>query len=126
MIEQDPDQELVAAALASTPPADVSGSFLVRVNARIDGERDAGWLALADFRTWTLRLAPAAAGMALIAALWSGAAVDSSAVTSSSSSSASAVTAAQPFTPSSADDWQQDASGNAMIEAALTGGSRAR
>ena len=60
------------------PPPEVSAYFLARVNARInaDGTR---WFALADFRAaWTLRLAPAAAAMALVAALWSGAAAESS------------------------------------------------
>ncbi len=129
MMEKDSDQELVAAALASAPPPRVSPSFLARVNARIDAERNAGWLALADFRTWTLRLVPAAAAMALVAALWSGAGSDSSVSTTastSSSSSSSSGTSAQTFTPSSAGDWQQDVSGNAMIEAALTGGQRVR
>jgi len=124
MIEQDPDQELVAAALAAAPPPEVSPSFLARVNARIDSERpgdDAGWLQLADFRTWTLRLVPAAAALALVAALWSG---SDSPATPTSSSPSPAV--AQTFTPASAGDWQQDVSGNAMIEAALTGGDRAR
>lgn len=121
MMERDPDQELVAATLASAPPPEVSPSFLARVNARIDSEREAGWLAMADFRTWTLRLVPAAAAMALIAALWSDGTVDSS-----PSSSSSAGAAAQTFTPASAGDWQQDVSGNAMIEAALTGGNRGR
>ena len=134
MIENDPDQDLVAAALSSAPPVDVSPSFLARVNARIDAEAtevEAGWLALADFRVWTLRLVPAAAAMALIAALWSGGAdsVASSAASPSSSSSSttsSSSTAAQTFTPSSAGDWQQDVSGNALLEAALTGGNRVR
>lgn len=125
MSDNDPEQELVAATLASAPPPDVSRSFLARVNARIDAEREAGWLGLADFRSWTLRLAPAAAAMALLAGLWSGGDADSSLSTASSFSSASAAPA-QTFTPSSADDWQEDVSGNAMIEAALTGGIRVR
>ena len=136
MIENDPDQDLVAAALSSAPVVEVPPSFLARVNARIDaeGEPDPGWLGLADFRTWTLRLVPAAAAMALIAALWSGGAADSagsagpspSSSSSSSSAASSSSTVAQTFSPSSAADWQQDVSGNAMLEAALPGGSRVR
>lgn len=134
MAKNDPDQDLVAAALSSTPPVEVSPSFLARVNARIDAETiegEAGWLALADFRAWTLRLVPAAAAMALIAALWSGGR-DSTASSASSPSSASpstissASTGSPTFTPSSAGDWQRDVSGNALLEAALTGGNHVR
>ena len=137
MTKSDPDQDLVAAALSSAPPVEVSPSFLARVNARIDAEaieEEAGWLAIADFRAWTLRLVPAAAAMALIAALWSGGG-DSTASSPSSPSSpsssspstiSSASTGSQTFTPSSAGDWQRDVSGNALLEAALTGGNRVR
>ena len=45
------------------PPPEVPADFLARVNARID--ETAGWFGLADFRLWTLRLAPAAAALAL-------------------------------------------------------------
>lgn len=137
MTKSDPDQDLVAAALSSAPAVEVPPSFLARVNARIDaeGEPDPGWLGLADFRTWTLRLVPVAAVMALIAALWSDGAADSAgsaasspspSSSSSSSAASSSSTVAQTFSPSSAADWQQDVSGNAMLEAALTGGSRVR
>ena len=128
MIENDRDQDFVASALASAPPAEVSPSFLARVNARIDAEPglNAGWIGLADFRTWTLRLVPAAAAMALIAALWPGGVADSSVPATSSPSSSSSNTTAQTFTPSSLGDWQEDVSGNAMIEAALTGANRVR
>ena len=134
MTKSDPDQDLVAAALSSAPPVEVSPSFLARVNARIDAEaieEEAGWLAIADFRAWTLRLVPAAAAMALIAALWSGggdstASSPSSPSSSSPSTISSASTGSQTFTPSSAGDWQRDVSGNALLEAALTGGNHVR
>ena len=119
MIEKDSDQELVAAALASAPPPEVSPSFLARVNARIDADRDAGWLAIADFRVWTLRLVPVAAGVALIAVLWPAQATDSTA-------QVTAPTAQATFTPSSEADWQQDVNANALLEAALSRGSRVR
>jgi hypothetical protein len=125
MIDNDPDQDLVAAALSSAPPPEVSPSFLARVNARIDERRTiTGWLALADFRAWTLRLVPVAGAMAVLAVLWPGTVGDSSVATTSSSTSSSA--APQTFTPSSVNDWQQDVTGNALIEAALTGGTRVR
>jgi hypothetical protein len=116
------EQDLVAAILRSMPPPDERGDFLARVHARID-EDASGWLALADFRIWTLRLAPVAALLALIAALWS-------APAASSRASAATTTAdsAAAFSPASSLDWQRDVSGEALLEAALTipGGGDAR
>ena len=100
-------------------PPDVSADFLSRVNARID--ETAGWIGLADFRVWTLRLAPAAAAVALLAVLWPGA--------SSSASPSSTVAPAASFSPASATDWQQDVSADALLDAALhpaPGGGRVR
>jgi hypothetical protein len=107
------DQALVAAVLASMPPQDVPADFLSRVNARID--ETAGWLGLADFRVWTLRLAPAAAALALVALLWPGTAT----TTPSPSSSSNTAAPAPNFTPASATDWQQDITGDALLDAAL-------
>ncbi len=106
------DQDLVAAILASTPPPVVRGDFVARVNVRID--ETAGWLGLADFRLWTLRLAPAAVALALAALFWSTPSSTTSVVTTSPSSPASS------FSPSSSNDWQTDVSGDAMIDAALS------
>ena len=114
------EQDVVAAILKSMPPPDVRGDFVARVNARIDAT--AGWFGLADFRAWTLGLAPAAVALALVAILWS-------APAASTTSAASAPAAMAPaFSPASSSDWQQDVSGDAMLEAALTpaGSSRAR
>jgi hypothetical protein len=113
------EQDEVAAILKSVPPPDVRGDFVARVNARIDAT--AGWLGLADFRLWTLRLAPAAAALGLIGVFWS--------VPSASSSAPASAPAdvARSFSPASTTDWQQDVTGDAMLEAALTSeGSRAR
>jgi hypothetical protein len=116
-MSEDDDQKLVAALLASRPPSDVPADFVARVNARIDETE--GWLGVADFRLWTLRLAPAAAVFALIAVLWPGA------PTETASSTASTV-AADTFRPGSPADWQQDVSADALLVAALTGGGNAR
>jgi hypothetical protein len=115
------EQDLVAATLASMPPPDVKGDFVARVNARID--ETAGWLGLTDFRVWTLRLAPAAAALALVAVFWSA----PSAVTPTTASSVSAAPSAT-FSPASLSDWQSDVSSDAMLEAALSprGGYRVR
>jgi len=122
----DDDQRLVASVLASRQAPDVSPGFLARVNARIDAARDEGWFGLADFRVWTLRLAPAAAALTLLALLWPG---TSSTVARTPSTSAIAVSAAgapQRFTPSSASDWQRDVTADALLEAALRGSGERR
>jgi len=116
-MKQDEDQETVAALLASMPPPDVPADFVARVNARIDGTE--GWLGVADFRLWTLRLAPAAALFALIIVLWPGASTETTISTGSTA-------AADSFRPGSVADWQQEVSSDALLVAALTGGANAR
>jgi len=110
------DRDPVADVLASTPPSAVSPEFLARVNARIDAEAGGGWLDLLDYRAWTIRLAPAAALLALLVALWPGAGPTRDAVPATS-------TAADQFRPGLETDWQQEVTGNALLEAALIGGS---
>ena len=111
------DSDPVANALRSMPPPDVRGDFVARVNARID--EGGGWFGVADFRLWTLRLAPAAVGLALVAVFWSASAPSSS---SSRSSAATATAAASTFSPGSSSDWQREVSGDALLEAALRPG----
>ena len=115
------EQELVASTLRSMPPPEVAGDFVARVNARIDAA-DQGWLGLTDFRVWTLRLAPIAAALALVAAFWSAPAQ------TEATTSAATVAAASPFSPASVADWERDVSSDALLDAALTprGGSDAR
>jgi len=102
------DQIAVRAWLARTPDATVPTGFRERVNARIDDSE--GLLGVADFRAWTLRLAPLAALLALAAWLGLGAA---------SSAAASATSASTTFAPEQPADWQRTVSGNALLEAAL-------
>jgi hypothetical protein len=114
------DQERVAAVLRSTPPPDEAGDLVARVNARIDAT--AGWFGLADFRAWTLRLAPAAAALALVGVFWS----TPSPATATSSASAAPSSASTIFSPAASSDWQQEVTGVAMLAAALTPPGRAR
>ena len=76
---------------------------------------------LADFRLWTLRLAPAAAALALIAVLWP--------ASQTIAPSAAAPEDAASFSPALASDWQQDVTGETLLAAALhaaAGGARVR
>ena len=121
MRTDDDDQARVTSVLASMPPPDVPADFVTRVNARID--ETAGWFGLADFRLWTLRLAPAAAALALIAVLWP------ASQTIAPAPPAAASETAASFSPASASDWQQDVSGETLLAAALhtaAGGARVR
>ncbi|HMC77963.1 MAG TPA: hypothetical protein VKH34_12545 [Vicinamibacterales bacterium] len=123
MIPED-DQSAVARVLASVPPPEVSADFVARVNARIDDA--AGWFGLADFRAWTLRLAPAAVVLALLAVLWPGSAATG---TSVSPAGTEIVSTDAGFSPASATDWQEEVSADALLAAALrapTEGARVR
>ena len=113
-MNEDDDQNKVAALLASMPPPDVPVVFVARVNARIDETE--GWFGVADFRVWTLRLAPLAAGLALIAVLWPGGATNPA----SSGSTVATTTPAAEFSPASPADWQDEVSADALLAAALT------
>jgi hypothetical protein len=117
MRTDDDDQTRVTSVLASMPPPDVPADFVSRVNARIDAT--AGWFGLADFRLWTLRLAPAAALLALITILWPGASTETATATVST-------VASDTFRPGSEGDWQQEVSSDALLVAALTGAGHAR
>lgn len=113
-MSSEEDQARVAALLASMSPPDVPADFVARVNARIDETE--GWFGVADFRAWTLRLAPLAAGLGLIAVLWPGAATS----TTSPPSTTTGTTPAADFSPASPTDWQQEVSADALLAAALT------
>ena len=113
----------VARVLASRPPEAPRAGFLARVNARIDAEERGGWSGLADFRLWTLRLAPAAAAVAVIALAWP------AGTPGDAAPPAEPVTVqAESFVPASAEDWQGEVSADALLDAALqpAGGPRGR
>jgi anti-sigma factor RsiW len=68
-------QRAVSAWLRLRPADRVSPDFLAQLSERLD--EAAGWLGMADWRAWTLRLAPVAAVLAL-AILFGGSSLDSS------------------------------------------------
>jgi hypothetical protein len=66
-------QRAVAAGLRSRPADRVSPMFARRLRERLDRvDRDEGWLGIADWRAWTVRLAPVAIVLALAAVLTTG------------------------------------------------------
>ena len=60
-------QRRVAAVLSSRPVAEAPLGFAGRVMAHL--ERGPGWLDALNWRVWTLRLAPVAAGLMVVAAV---------------------------------------------------------
>ena len=56
-------QRAVAVLLRARPADRLSPQFAARLSSRLDDA--AGWFGIADWRVWTLRLAPVAAALAL-------------------------------------------------------------
>lgn len=109
------DQMAVAAVLRSRPADPVSPAFAARVASKLDDV--AGWLGVADFRTWTLRLAPIAAVLALAALLTARAfSTDQSTITLEEWASRQTQT-----TSGAAVLWQQNVTADAALETLLTG-----
>lgn len=110
-------QRLVAGMLRERLQTPVRPGLAARVAARIDGQEE-GWLGLANWRAWTVGLAPVAAALLVAAYL---------------DIARSSTTAAAPSTPPSIHEWttgstsasdvflQPSTTGDALIEAVLTG-----
>jgi anti-sigma factor RsiW len=126
-------QAAVKRALADLPLAEVSTDFAARVRARVAPPQ---WLDAFNWRAWTIRLAPIAALLALLAVLPAqrGASTDTTQTVSgvldawtASSAGASSHDTAGDAT-SSASQMQlllnPDADPNALLAAALEGASR--
>lgn len=58
------DQQLMRAELTSRPPLRARPDFVARVTGAIEADRS--WMDRLDFRTWTWRLLPIAAGLSLV------------------------------------------------------------
>jgi predicted anti-sigma-YlaC factor YlaD len=109
-------QRDVATALRRRPPSVPAPGLVARVSARLDAERDAGWLGLANWRAWTVGLAPVAAALTIAAYVEWGSAINAPATA--------------PAATPTIEEWtvadapailQTSASGDALIEAVLTG-----
>jgi predicted anti-sigma-YlaC factor YlaD len=111
-------QRTVARLLRARAAVQPRPGFSALVSARIDRENGDGFLAVANWRAWTVGLAPVAAALVLMAYLGVGAASATStdaAVTFETWASAnSASTPAAVF-------LQPSASGDQLLEAVLTG-----
>jgi anti-sigma factor RsiW len=105
-------QRSVSAVLRMRPADRVTPGFVARLGERID--EASGWFGIADWRAWTLRLAPVAAALALAAYLGLAAPASSSATVEewtlgvSESSTASLL-------------LQSDVSADSVMESMITG-----
>jgi anti-sigma factor RsiW len=106
-------QRTVAAVLRTRPSDFVSPEFTTRLAERLDAV--SGWFGIADWRAWTLRLAPLAAVLAL--ALFLG-----------SESSTQATVTLEEWTVGGNDAassvsllWRSDVNSEALMETMLTG-----
>jgi anti-sigma factor RsiW len=106
-------QRTVAAVLRTRPSDTVSPEFAARLAARLDAV--SGWLGIADWRAWTLRLAPLAAVLALALFLGSEASTQPTVTleewTVGGNDAASSVSLL----------WRSDVNSEALMETMLTG-----
>lgn len=116
-------QRVVARMLNERPPASVHPAFSARVRARIDAERPAGILGLANWSIWGGALAPIGAALALGA--WLGVGVGS---TTGAAIDADTLAAwSQPAADSEAAVFlQPDASADVLLETLLMGAPAAQ
>jgi predicted anti-sigma-YlaC factor YlaD len=113
-------QAEVAAILRSRPVSLPPAGLAARVSARIEAGR--GWLGLADWRLWTLRLAPVAAALMAVA-LWLGADTRTDAVTSLAPLVESWASGEEtPGASATSILWRADLSPDAMLSTVLTSG----
>jgi hypothetical protein len=105
-------QRVVAAWLRTRPVDQVSPQFAARLAARLD--EVSGWFGLADWRIWTLRLAPLAAVLALAIVL---------SETSTSSSVTLEEWAVGDTSSTASLVWQGSVTSESLLETMLTGES---
>lgn len=113
------EQRDVAAWLRGRPASVPRPGLVARVSARIDAERPQagldGWLGLANWRRWTAALVPLAAAL-LVAAF-----VDLSSTSSSTTANGVAPTLDEWTVAGAPAMLQPSVTGEALIEAVLTG-----
>jgi predicted anti-sigma-YlaC factor YlaD len=111
------DQRQVARMLHARPPVAIPPDFAARLAVRLDAEPH-GWLAIANWRAWTVTLAPVAAALVLIAWLGGSSATQSSVAPQASAETFETVTAARVGEPAAV--FLQSSRGD-LVEAVLTG-----
>jgi anti-sigma factor RsiW len=108
------EQRAVAAVLRSRPHNEVSPDFAHRLSRRLDDA--SGWFGIADWRVWTCRLAPVAAGLALVALVTPGQTATEASVTLDEWARATA-----DSTSAASLLWQRDVTPESLLETIVTG-----
>ena len=120
-------QQQVAGTLRARRPVDVTPRFAARLAERLDRE-DGGWLQLANWRAWSVGLAPIAAALVLLACL-STPGTSSESTTATTTQSPAATVTFDNLLASNAHDTpaavflQPSASGDLLLESVLIGGA---
>ena len=110
-------QRALASALARRPDAAPRG-LAERIAARLDAESD--WVALANWRAWTLRLMPVAAGLLLAAALSIESPAPDDTIDLYEVAETWAIGTDVEVLPTTALFWQADVSDDSLLEVMLT------
>jgi anti-sigma factor RsiW len=105
-------QRIVASLLRARPVDRLSPQFAAQLAARLD--QATGWLGIADWRAWTLRLAPVAAALALATYLGLGASSQSTITLDDWTSPTTEVSDASVL-------LESDISPDSVVETMLTG-----
>ena len=115
------DQRHVARALRARLPVAVSPGFAARLAARLDAE-PMGWLGLANWRAWTVTLTPVA--LALVFVAWLGGSASTQESAPSTSAGQAETFETWPASSAAAEPaavFLQSSTGDALLEAVLTG-----
>jgi anti-sigma factor RsiW len=105
-------QSAVAAWLRTRPADPLSREFEARLASRLD--EASGWFGIADWRTWTLRLAPVAAALAVATYLGLGSPAPSATTLED-------WTLGAPESSTASVLWESDVSPESVMESMLTG-----
>jgi anti-sigma factor RsiW len=119
-------QRAVASVLRTRPPDRLSPAFSSRLAARLD--EASGWFGIADWRAWTVRLAPVAAALALAAVLGGGAPGNGGGSERRDESVAARAATVEEFALGVAEGaaadpllWRSDLTPEAVVESMVTG-----
>lgn len=111
-------QRRVADALRQRSDTSLPAGFAGRLAARLDAETD--WLGFANWRTWTVRLAPLAAGLLVAAALTSASPASDDTIDLYDVTETWVLGTDGDVLPTTALFWQADVSDDSLLEVILT------
>jgi predicted anti-sigma-YlaC factor YlaD len=114
------DQRHVARVLHARPQAAVPSDFATRLGARLDAESQ-DWLSIANWRAWTVAVAPIAAALMLVAWLGGVATTQPQAARSAATAETFETWAESAAPGDQAAVFLESSTGDLLLEAVLTG-----